>query len=339
MHSSRSSKLSGSARLVGACSVLLVLGTPQGLQSASDSSTDLVKQIAAIMSQGPSGKAGQRFAHAKGIVCQGTFEASAAAAAISRAAHFQGTVPITVRFSDGAGDMAVEDNSADAGPQGMAIRFMAGRGTDIVTMSHNGFAVGSGEDFLALLQAKVSTDPSKPHPWPIETFLQSHPRAMKFVQETQAVPVSFATEAFYSNHAFRFVNSSGQKQAARYQIIPVAGIHYLGAAAVTTKSPNFLADDLKARLAKAPLQFRLVLQLPDPGDPTNDSSIVWADSRKKVDMGMISITSLAPDNAAAEKDLAFDPTRLTDGIELSDDPLPLIRSRVYAISAAPRRRH
>ena len=44
-----------------------------------------------------------------------------------------------------------------------------------------------------------------------------------------------------------------------------------------------------------------------------------------------------PDNAAAEKELAFDPTRLTDGIELSDDPLLILRSRVYAISAAPRR--
>jgi len=34
------------------------------------------------------------------------------------------------------------------------------------------------------------------------------------------------------------------------------------------------------------------------------------------------------DSAAAEKALVFDPTRLTDGIELSDDPLPALRSCV-----------
>ena len=36
--------------------------------------------------------------------------------------------------------------------------------------------------------------------------------------------------------------------------------------------------------------------------------------------------------AKGGKALAFDPTRLTDGIELSDDPLPALRSRVYRLS-------
>jgi catalase len=39
---------------------------------------------------------------------------------------------------------------------------------------------------------------------------------------------------------------------------------------------------------------------------------------------------------AAERQLIFDPTRLIDGIELSEDPLPLVRSRVYAVSYARR---
>ena len=36
---------------------------------------DLIGKIAEVMSQGPSGKAHQRYIHAKGIVCSGTFEA------------------------------------------------------------------------------------------------------------------------------------------------------------------------------------------------------------------------------------------------------------------------
>ena len=143
----------------------------------AQSSPDLVKQIADVMSQGASGKAHQRYIHAKGIVCQGTFQASSEAAAISHAAHFQGElVPVTVRFSDGAPDITVADNSPDASPRGMAVRFATGRGTDIMAISHNGFIVGTGEEFLALEKAIAATDPSKPHPWPSEVFMASHPR-------------------------------------------------------------------------------------------------------------------------------------------------------------------
>jgi len=304
----------------------------------AQSPADLSQQIAALMSQGPSGKAHQRYIHAKGIVCQGSFQASPDASAISRAAHFRGGgVPVTVRFSDGAPDMTVADNSPDAAPRGMAIRFETGRGTDIMAISHNGFLVGTGEEFLALLQAQAATDSTKPHPWPIESFLGSHPRALKFVQDPKPVPLSFATESFYSNNAFLFVNNEGRKQAGRYQIVPIGGPQYLDDAAAKAKPPSFLSDELWSRLAEAPAKFRLLLQLAGPGDQTNDGSLVWPDDRKKVELGILSITSVVPDTVAAERKLAYDPTHLTDGIELSDDPLPALRSRVYVYSVAGRR--
>lgn len=315
---------------------LLMLATQTGLLAQSP--PDLVQQIAQVMAQGPSGKSHQRYIHAKGIVCKGTFEASPDAAAISRAAHLGGgTVPVVVRFSDGAPDVSVADNSPDAAPRGMAIRFGIGRGTDIMTISHNGFVVGTGEEFLALEKAIAATDSSKPHPWPIDAFLGSHPKALKFVQEVNHVPASFATEAFYSNNAFVFVNSKQERATGRYQIVPVAGVQYVAEAVAKSMPPNFLCDELKTRLAKAPAKFQLLLQLAQAGDQTNDGSMVWPDDRKKIELGIITITSVAPDSAAAERELAFDPTRLIDGIELSDDPLPVLRSQVYAYSVAGRR--
>jgi catalase len=307
----------------------------------SQTAPDLVREIADLMSQAPSGKAGQRFLHAKGVVCEGTFEASPEAKSISRAAHFQGgSVPLTVRLSDSAPDAAVADTSPDAVPHGMAIRFMTGRGTDIVANSHNGFLVGTGEDFLAFLKARAATDPSKPHPWPIEQFVGSHPAALKFVQDLQqGFPASFATESFFGNNTFQFVNSDGKIQPGRYQIVPVSGPQYLDDAAWKAKSSDYLRQDLTARLAKGPVKFRLLLQLPAAGDQLNDASVVWPDDRKKIELGVITITSVVADSVAAEKALAFDPTRLTDGIQLSDDPLLALRSRIYAISAAPRRSH
>jgi len=302
---------------------------------------DLARQIFETMLKISGDRPGCRVVHAKGIVCQGTFTPSREAAALSSAAHFAGpAVPVTVRFSDAAPDPLVPDNSPFAGPRGIAIRFNlpGGKTTDIVALSHNGFAVATGEEFLALQKSVAATDPTKPHPWPVEQFLGAHPLALKFVRESAAAPESFATEAFFSNNTFAFVNKSGAKQVARYQILPAAGLRHLNEDEAKTKSPDFLREELKARLAKGPIQHRLLLQLPNPGDPTHDPSLVWPEDRKTIDLGTMSITSVVADSAAAERELAYFPTNLVDGIELSDDPFPDLRSRVYLLASNHRQK-
>ena len=301
----------------------------------------LAQQIFEAMIQVHGANPAFRTAHAKGVVCQGTFTPSKEAASLSKAAHFQGgSIPITVRFSNASQDPFISDNAA-GNPRGMAIRFRlpSGRETDIVSLSHNGFIVGTGEDFLALQKAIAATDPSKPHPWPIEAFVGSHPVAAKFVQEVQATPASYGTAAFFSNDAFIFVNQQGQKQAGRYKILPAAGVHNLSEADAKAKSPDFLVDELKARLASGPINYHMIVQLANAGDPTNDPSLVWPEDRKTIDVGTISVTSVVTDSDAAQKTLVFFPTNLTEGIELSDDPFPGLRTSVYALSFARRQQH
>ena len=201
------------------------------------------------------------------------------------------------------------------------------------------FIVGTGEDFLALQKAALATDPSKPHPWPIEAFIGSHPLAAKFVQETQAAPASFGTLAFFSNDAFIFVNAQGLKQAGRYKFFPIAGDQNLSDADAKAKPANFLVDELRTRLASGPVNFRMIVQLANPGDPTNDPSLVWPEDRKTVEIGTISITAVVADSDTAQKALVFFPTNLIDGIELSDDPFPALRTSVYALSFARRQSH
>jgi len=311
-----------------------------GANAADAGDKSIGQQIFEAMAQDPGVKPGYRVAHAKGIVCEGTFVPSAGAATLSRAAHFQrGSVPVTIRFSDGSADPFVPDNSHNAGPRGMAVRFKlpGGGQTDVEGQNHNGFAVGTGEEFLALLKAALATDPSQPHPWPIEAFLGAHPRALKFVQETAVAPASYGSAAYFSNNAFVFVNKDGVKQAGRYQFLPVAGRRDLADDETKAMSPNFLSEDLRTRLARGPVEFRLVVQLPNAGDPTNDASLAWPGDRRIVEMGTISVTSVVADSDAAQKALVFFPTSLTDGIELSDDPLPAIRTSAYAYSFARRR--
>ncbi len=334
-------------RRIGAGAALLIAGAlcagatlgADGQEAGAEADKSLAQQIFDTMLQVPGVKSGYRPVQAKGIVCQGTFTPLKDAATLSKAAHFQrASVPVTVRFSDGLPDPSILDNSPDAGPRGMAIRFnLPGGGTtDIVALSHNGFVVGTGEEFLALQKAIVATDPSKPHPWPIEVFLTARPLALKFVQDNQVIPASFGAQAFFSNDAFVFVNKDGVKQAGRYKILPVAGQHNLGAAEAKTKSADFLVQELKTRLKAGPIKFRLIVQLPNEGDPTSDPSLVWPDDRRTIAVGTISITSVVADSNAAERALVFFPTTLTDGIELSDDPFPALRTSVYALSFAHR---
>jgi catalase len=315
---------------------LTLLSSPVGL-AAQDKS--MPQQIADVMVQLAGGiHPGFRFTHAKGLVLSGTFQPSPSAPSVSTAAHFKARVPVTVRLSDGTGDPQVSDVNPATSPRGMAVRFTLPKGgfTDIVANSHNGFFVGNGDDFLAFLKAVAATTADSPHPSPAEKFLGAHPRALKVVQESQALPRSFANLAYFGNNAFVFVDAKGVKRAGRYQIMPVAGIADLDSAAAAKAKPNYMFDDLTRRIARGPIRYKLFVQLANPGDPTNDGSIVWPDDRKRVELGTISLTTIAPDNAEAQRTLAFSPVYLTEGIQLSDDPLPQLRSAVYALSTQHR---
>jgi catalase len=309
-------------------------------ESTSAPAASLPQQIADVMVQLNGGiHTGFRFNHAKGIVVTGNFTPTAEAKSMSPAAHFAGpTVPVTVRFSNGPGVPDNLDNDPGSGPRGMSIRFTlpGGRFTDIMTISHNGFVVGTGEDFLAFFKAIAASGPDAPHPKPVETFFASHPLAAKFASEVRTRPRSYATVAYFSNNAVVFVDERGKKQPVRYQIVPVAGVAELDSAAAAKAGGNYLAEELGRRLAQGPAQFRLYAQLANAGDPTNDGSIVWPDDRKRVLLGTIRLTKVAPNQEELQRSLAFNPTFLTKGIELSDDPLVPLRSAVYALSVAHR---
>jgi len=278
---------------------------------------------------------GYRPVHAKGIVCAGTFHPTASAAWVSRAPHLQGaSIPITVRLSDFAGVPTVPDGDPLASPRGMAIKFrLPGEAdTDIVAQSYDGFPTRTAEEFLDFVRALAASGPDVPSPKPIETFVSRHPQARRFAEAPKPAPASFATESYYGVNAFRFTNREGTSRHGRYRIRPEAGEQHLDPADVARRPGNYLFDELAQRLARSAAQFHLFVQLADDGDPVDDGSLPWPDERTQVKLGTLSVTSQVTDSAVAERRLIFDPARLVDGIELSDDPLPAVRSAVYAIS-------
>ena len=275
---------------------------------------------------------GYRAFHAKGLVVEGTFKASPDASHLSSAALFNGkSIPVTARFSDGSGMPTVPDGSP-AMPRGIAIKYhlRGGADTDMVTNSFKFFPVGTGDDFRDLLQAIVASPPDAPHPNKVEQFFGSHPNAPKAIGSLP-IPDSFADEEYHGIDAFIFVNKSGQRQAVRYVIAPEKLVHITPEEAAKLP-PNYLFDDLVKRIAHKPLVFHLKAQLAEPGDQTKDASQPWPDDRKLVDLGVLTLSKAVANSTEAEKKLLFVPTNLTPGIELSDDPLPAVRSAAYGVS-------
>src|SRR5215469_8006094 len=284
---------------------------------------------------------GFRPAHAKGVLLAGEFKPAPEAATLTHAPHIQqDSVPVTVRFSDFAGVPTVADNEPQsASPRGFALRFHLAEHshTDIVGHSVDCFPAHTVEDFLEFLNAVIATDPAGPHPNAIEQYLGGHPAALAFVQAPKPIPSSFAHESFFAVSAFKFTNAQGVSRFGRYRIIPLAGNQYLDDAEAAAKSPDFLMDEIQQRLLKEPVKFRIQVQVAEDGDVTDDATVRWPESRKLVNFGEITLKTVAPNNAAEQQQIIFDPIPRVDGIEASADPLLEPRANVYLMSGRRRR--
>src|SRR6201987_6182641 len=86
---------------------------------------ELAQQLLDAFAQLQGVHPGFRPAHAKGLMCSGTFAPSAEAAKLTRAPHAnKPSTPVTVRYSDSTGLPTIPDNDpAPSSPRGIAIRF------------------------------------------------------------------------------------------------------------------------------------------------------------------------------------------------------------------------
>jgi catalase len=159
--------------------------------------------------------------------------------------------------------------------------------------------VRTAEGLLEFLDALIATDPAGPHPNAIEKFLGAHPTDATFVQIPKPIPTSFAKESFFAVSAFKFTNADGVSRYGRYRVLPVAGNEFLHDAAAAARSPNFLFDEIKERVAKESVRFRVVVQLAEDGDTTDDATVRWPEERRQLAFGEISLQEIAANNAAS----------------------------------------
>jgi catalase len=280
---------------------------------------------------------GFRAAHAKGTLCRGTFTPSSDAADITTAAHMQGTpVDVTVRFSNASGDPAALDR---ANARGMAVKFHLadGSSTDIVSVTLRRFIVRTPEEFVELNRA-LKPNPRGGQPdfraLKLSWFVLRHPRHLKALREAGEVKAvaSYAHCRYNALHAFRWIDRSGAGRYVRYSWVPEQPGGDRSDSDAKRLDRDYLQHELAARLDRTPVRFGLQLQLGEGGDSVTDPMSAWPKDRKVVRAGTLELTEIAAEEAL----LVFDPTRVTDGIELSDDPILRFRPRAYGVSVERR---
>ena len=298
---------------------------------------DFAEEIVDAMNAIHGAHPGHRAVHAKGSCCRGTFVASAAAAGLCIAPHLQGdAIPVTVRFSSGSGRPTRADGARDE--RGMAVKFHLsdGSSTDVVSLTLPVFFVKTPQDFLAFLKAqRPDPETGKPDLDRIGEFVNEHPEtqiATMFVMTNEA-PASFACCTFNGIHAFRLTGADGARRFVRYRWVPDVPLATLSDGETRALGRDYLHEELERRLSSETIGFELRFQMAAAGDDPADPTTPWPEERELVTAGRLTLSEFTGRECEG---MIFDPGRVTDGIERSEDPILHARSAAYAVSFARR---
>ena len=281
---------------------------------------------------------GFRSVHAKGTICEGTFTATPEAKQLSRAAHLQGDpIETTVRFSNASGHPRTPDADPLAG-RGMAVKFHlpGGEATDIVSVPLVVFLARTPEDFLEMTRARMpDPETGQPDPEKLGTYLAEHPETGVALQKglpKLAPTTSFGTSDYRALHAFCLVDADGGTHWGRYTWEPEEGPEYLTDEQREAAPGDYLQQEIRERLADGIARFTLEFTLANDGDPLEDPTVEWEGEHEVFELGELEVLRMIEDAETPDKPIVFDPMRLTDGIEPSDDPILAARPKAYSVS-------
>jgi catalase len=283
---------------------------------------------------------GFRRSGAKGICATGEFVGTADARALSTASVFSGKpVPVVVRFSVGGANPKAPDNAKSQRNLALQFDLPNGEQWQMGNISAPMFGASSPQQFfgrIASLQPDPATkmaDPAK-----VKAFADANPEVLlqgKYFA-SQPVPASFGSVNYWGVHAFGFVNASGTKQFGKWIFEPAAGVQGLTDDEAKAKGPSFLFDDLRQRVKEGKVAFNFNLELAQAGDRIDSATVPLPEGRKKVNLGLLKVISVAEDGGGACLAIAYNPMVLPKGVEPSADPMIAARAAPYAVGLGRR---
>jgi catalase len=284
---------------------------------------------------------GQRRNHTKGLCAAGEFVGTTEAAALSRSALFSGkTIPVVARFSLGGGNPEAPD--AAPNPRGMALEFnLPGGALQHITMIDAPiFPTASPASFRdLLLAAKPDPKTGQPDPEKLKAYFATHPDAMAGTElaSHHTPTANYYQATYFSIHTFKFIDAKSTEHMVKWRFVPRDGTKEMTAAEMKAAPRDFLEKNLIERTRKGPAVWDMIVYVGEPGDPEDNPTLAWPESRKHFTAGTLTITQAMPQQKGmACEPINFDPLRMADGIAPTNDPVLLFRSPAYAVSFAKR---
>ena len=284
---------------------------------------------------------GQRRNHIKGVCAAGQFVGTADAAALSRSALFSGkTIPVVARFSLGGGNPEIPD--AAPAPRGMALEFhLPGGALQHITMINVPiFGATSPASFRdAIVAAKPDPKTGKPDPQKLQAYAATHPDAMALTElaSHHSPTANYYQTTFFSVHTFKFIDAKGTEHLVKWRFVPRDGTKEMTSAQVKAAPHDFLEKNLIERTRKGPAVWDMIVFVGEPGDPQDNPTLAWPETRKHFNAGTLTITQATPQQkGVACEPINFNPLVMADGIAPTNDPILLFRSPAYAVSFGKR---
>ncbi len=291
----------------------------------------------------------ERVVHARGAAAHGTFVGNGAGEGVCQADFLRTGVetPVFVRFSNVLGSRGSMDTARDT--RGFATRFYSSQGNyDLVGNNMPVFFIQDGIKFPDVIHA------GKPHPdreipqaqsahdtfWDFVSLHTEAQHHLMWNMSDRGLPRSYRTMEGFGVHTFRLVNTAGQTSLVKFHWKPKQGVHSLTweeAQLSGGLDPDYHRRDLADAIeAGAHPQWDLGVQvMPDTEEETFEG-IDLLDPTKMVPEELCPVQLVGtmtlnrnPTNYFAETEqVAFNPSNLVSGIDVTDDPL--LQARLFS---------
>lgn len=288
----------------------------------------------------------ERPVHVKGFGAFGYFQAMQSMKQFTRLSFLQTPgqqVPVMVRFSLAVSTKGTPDTSRNA--RGFSTKFYTKDG--IFDLLCNHIPVLFVRDGIRFPEAISAFSPSPANnlmnPERFWSFVARAPEAMHFVvwlySDVGTIKSLRHIRGFGVN-TYVWMNAEGVRRYVKYHWIPLAGEQYIDrqeAAMLAGMNPDIAGLDLYNTIAAGnTVQHELRVQLMDPQDENRlpfdplDCTKVWDEQKYPLlPVGRLTLNR-NPDNYMEQVEkVAFSPSNLLDGAELSDDKLLQGRANIY----------
>ncbi|WP_377520140.1 catalase [Priestia megaterium] len=255
-------------------------------------------------------------------------------------------VPITVRFSLAVSNKGTPDTSRNI--RGFATKFYTQEGVFDLVFNH--IPVFSVRDPIRFPESVKAFSPSPVNnlidPERFWSFVARAPESTHFLVRLYSDVGTVKSLRHIPGHSvntYVWRNAQGTRHYVKYRWIPFAGEQYIDrheAARLACENPDIAGKDLYDTIAMGKtVEYGLYVQVMNPNDEANlpfdplDDTKVWDEQQYPLlPVGRLVLDRNPTNYMEQVEKIAFSPSNLLDGAELSDDKMLQGRANIYSDS-------